>query len=410
MPVEREGIWRLAQRIAPQAIAWRRHLHQHPELSFQEKETAAFVAARLREMGYEPQEGIGGYGVKAVLAGGAGPGPTLALRADMDALPIQEETGLPFASVRPGVMHACGHDVHTAVLLGAAQALRELQPRLRGHVVFIFQPGEETNPGGASLMIRDGVLENPKVDAIFGLHVFPSLPAGHMAFGAGPKLAAPDEFDLTILGRGGHGAAPHRTVDAVYVAAQVVVALQGIVSRNVDPFAPAVVTVGSIHGGSKHNIIAGEVHLQGTIRTMDPAVRDLVHRRVQEVVAGVCAAYGAEYRLRFDPGYPVLVNDPAMTELARRAAQAVLGPGKVHEMPPSMGGEDFAYFLQRVPGSFARLGAGRPGDPDPAGLHSSRLNVDEACIPTGIAYYLALALQYLAEGGGDPAPGGNGSG
>lgn len=385
----------LAAQAAPLAIESRRWLHMHPELSFQEQETSAYVAAQLQELGYQPRTGIGGYGVKAVLAGARLPGVTIALRADMDALPIQEETGLPFASTRPGCMHACGHDVHTAILLGAARAMPALAPELAGQVVFVFQPGEESNPGGASLMIKDGVLANPTVDAIFGLHVYPSLDAGTMTFGAGPMLAAPDQFDLTVTGRGGHGAHPYATVDAVTVAAQVVTALQNIVSRNISPFAPAVVTVGSIHGGTKHNIIAGEVHMQGTVRTMDRGVRDLVLRRMEEVVAGVCAAHGATYKLAVDAGYPVLVNDTAATAAARRAAAAVFGPDAVGDMAPSMGGEDFAFFLQRVPGTFARLGSAHPGDTERHGLHTPRLNVDESCIAVGIAYYLSLVQDYL---------------
>lgn len=392
-----QGTRQVAEAVAPFAVEVRRHLHRHPELSFAEQETAAYLAAQLREMGYEPQTGIGGHGIKAVLAGGRGAGRTIALRADMDALPIHEETGLPFASERPGVMHACGHDVHTAVLLGAARALRGLQGELSGNVVFVFQPAEESNPGGASLMIRDGVLENPHVDAIFGLHVWPYADAGVMTFGAGPKLAAPDEFDVVITGRGGHGARPHETVDAVYVGAQVIVALQGIVSRSVDPFQPAVVTVGSLHGGTKHNIIAGAARIQGTIRSMTAAVRELAHRRLHEVVQGVCAAYGATAEVRIDTGYPVLVNNPEMTEVARQAAVAALGADHVKEMQPTMGGEDFAFYLQKVPGSFARLGSAAPGTPagERWGLHTPRLLVDERCIATGIAYSVSLVRSLL---------------
>jgi amidohydrolase len=385
----------LAASVAEWATACRRHLHQNPELSYQEKETSAFIEAELRQMGYEPQTGIGGYGIKAVLQGGRGPGRTIALRADIDALPIQEQTGLPFASRRDGVMHACGHDVHTAVLLGAARALKELQPELAGQVVLIFQPSEESAPGGASLMIKDGVLENPHVDAIFGMHVLPSLTVGQMGFGDGPRMAAPDEFDLTIHGKGGHGAHPYATVDAVYVACQVVNALQGVVSRNINPFDPVVLTVGSIHSGNKHNIIPGEALLQGTVRTMSQTVREKVMRRLQDVAEGICAANGATASLAVRTGYPVLVNAPAETDLARAAATAALGEAKITVMEPSMGAEDFAFYLQQRPGSFARLGAAAPDDKERAGLHTPRLNVDERCIPVGVAYYLSLVQEFL---------------
>lgn len=368
--MEAARIKELAGSVSEWATGCRRHLHQHPELSYQEQATSEFIAAELRQLGYEPQTGIGGYGIKAVLQGDKGPGRTIALRADIDALPIKEQTGLPFASVTDGVMHACGHDVHTAVLLGAARALKELQSELRGQVVLIFQPGEESAPGGASLMIKDGVLENPHVDAIFGLHVLPAMTVGRMAFGDGPRMAAPDEFDLTIHGKGGHGAHPYATVDPVYVACQVVNALQGVVSRNINPFDPVVLTVGSIHSGSKHNIIPGEAVLQGTVRTMSQTVREQVLHRLREVADGVCAAHGATAALHVRTGYPVLVNSPAETHLARAAATSALGASSVSVMEPSMGAEDFAFYLQERPGSFGRLGAAAPDDRERAGLHT----------------------------------------
>ncbi|HWI53655.1 MAG TPA: amidohydrolase, partial [Symbiobacteriaceae bacterium] len=332
----------------------------------------------------------------AVIDGGR-PGRTVALRADMDALPIAEETGLPFASENPGVMHACGHDVHTATLLATARALKQIEADLPGRVVLIFQPGEEVNPGGASLMIRDGVLQNPAVDAIFGLHVYPLAEAGTMAFGAGPMLAAPDEFDVTIVGRGGHGAQPHLCVDPVLVAAQCLTLLQQIVARNVGPFQSAVITVGSIHGGTARNVIPDEVTFKGTVRTMDSAVQALMRERITAVIRGVCDAAGASYRLRYDPGYPALVNDAAATDLARRAALHVLDEAAVQPMGPSMGGEDFAFYLQQVPGSFARLGSMAPGTVGPAGLHTAKLMIDEECMAVGAAYYLSVVQTYLGQ-------------
>ncbi|MFZ5816284.1 MAG: M20 metallopeptidase family protein [Bacillota bacterium] len=393
--MSKEQIWDLARAVHPYAVAIRRHLHRNPELSFEEHDTHRFLVEQLQELGFAFESGLGGgTGIKAVLEGGR-PGPTVALRADIDALPILEETGLEFASQRPGKMHACGHDVHTAILLATAKALQALQAELPGKVVFLFQPGEEKNPGGASLMIRDGCLENPKVEAIFGLHVMPFMETGSMGFGAGPLMASPDEVEVTVVGRGGHGAAPHLTVDPVLAACQIITLLQQVVARNVSPFQQAVITVGMIHGGTAPNVIPDEVTFKATVRTMDPEVRKLMPRRIEEVVKGVCDAAGATYRFHYDPGYPVLINDLQMTELARRAALAVLEPGQVQGMAPSMGGEDFAYYLEKVPGTFARLGAMAPGATKPYGLHTSRLLIDEECIAVGTAYYISVVQQYL---------------
>lgn len=396
MPVTQDAIWQLARFVHPLGVEVRRHLHRYPELSFEEKETSSYLAERLTAMGLSFQSGVGGYGIKVVIEGGR-PGPTVALRADMDALPIQEETGLPFASTRPGLMHACGHDIHTATLLATARALLELRSELPGRVVLIFQPGEEVNPGGASLMIKDGVLQNPKVDAIFGVHVMPLMDAGTMGFAAGPVMAAPDEFDVTIIGKGGHGAAPHLTVDPVLTAAQCLTLLQQVVARNVSPFAKAVITVGMIQGGAARNVIPNEVIFKGTVRTMDPVIREQMPVRIEQIIRGVCEAAGAAYRLRYDRGYPVLINDPAATELARAAAAEVLGTDNLLPMEPSMGGEDFAYFLQEVPGSFARLGAAVPGSTDRYGLHTSKLMIDEGCIAVGVAYFLNVVQNYLKQ-------------
>jgi amidohydrolase len=246
-------------------------------------------------------------------------------------------------------------------------------------------------------MIKDGVLENPTVDAIFGMHVHPPTVAGVMHFGAGPQMAAPDEFDVTIVGKGGHGAQPQMCIDPVMVAAHCLTLLQQIVARNVHPFQQAVITVGSIHGGSARNVIPDEVTFKGTVRTMDPAVRDLMPKRIEAVIKGACEAAGAAYKLRYDRGYPALINDAAMTDLAQRAAVAVLGAENVQPLTPSMGGEDFAYYLQKVPGSFARLGAMIPGTVNPAGLHTSKLMIDEACMATGVAYYLSVVQEFLGE-------------
>jgi amidohydrolase len=386
---------RLADFVAGWATECRHHLHQHPELSFYEKDTSKFIFTELASMGYTPVDGIGGYGIKAVLSGTRGPGRTIALRADVDALPINEETELPFASSKPGVMHACGHDIHTAILLGTAKALRELQPVLAGQVVLIFQPAEETPPGGAAPMIDDGVLEDPHVDAIFGLHVLPTMTVGKMSLGTGALLASPTWFDITILGQGGHGGHPDLTVDAVYVASQAVLALQAIVSRNSSPFDPAVLSVGSFHAGTKHNIIAGEAKLQGTVRTMSETARSKIVRRIDEVISGICRANGASYTLSQSSGYPVLINTEAETNIAKAAADFVLGPEQVEEMEPSMGAEDFSVYLQQRPGSLAKIGCATPGEETKFGLHSPYLVVDERVIPLGISYYLSLVQKYL---------------
>ncbi len=385
---------RLAREAAPFGVETRRWLHQHPELGFQEKETSAYVASRLKEMGYEPETGVGGgYGIKAVLRGGR-PGKTIALRADMDALPIQEQTGLPYASQTEGVMHACGHDMHTATLLAAARAIRELQPDLAGNVVFIFQPAEEVPPGGAVAMVRDGVLENPHVDAVFGMHVDPGLPAGHLSFVAGPCNAAPDSFDITIQGRGGHGAAPHETIDSVVVGAQVVNALQHIHSRQVSPFDQLVITVGHFQAGTARNVVADRAFLQGTVRTTSPALREQVPKLMRKLIQGVCDAYGATFELNYDFGYPVLANDPTMTDLARSAAVAAVGPDAVHTAQPGMYGEDFAYYVQERPGCFGNLGVGGPDGGYPC-HHPKLMVADEAAMPVGIQYYLNLVTAYL---------------
>lgn len=391
--MERKRIWALVEVQREFVLAARRHLHQHPELSFQEHETAAYVAARLREMGYTPRTGIGraGTGLTTMLEGGR-PGPTLALRADLDALPVQELTGLPFRSIRDGVMHACGHDAHTAILLGAARALMTVREEVPGRVVFLFQHAEESPPGGAVELIAVGALDG--VEAIFGLHQGTDLDAGQMGFTAGPRQASADTFTLTVHGCGGHAAFPHRTVDAVQVAALVVTALHEIVSRRVPPLQPAVLSIGAIHGGSAPNVIAPEVTLTGTVRALDAGVRELIPAEIERVAHGVAAAWGAEVTFAYQRGYPVLVNDPAMTEVARRAAAIALGPENVvMGLPPVMAGEDFAYYLEQVPGCFATLGVGTPGGAR-GPSHSGTFLLDEGALPCGVAYFIALVTNF----------------
>jgi amidohydrolase len=394
--MERERILAMAEAQRGFVVAARRQMHQHPELSFQEHETSAFVAERLREVGYEPRTGIGrsGTGLTTTLTGGR-PGPTIALRADMDALPVQELNDLPFRSANSGVMHACGHDAHTAILLGAARALMEMREEVPGRVVFLFQHAEELPPGGALELIEAGAMD--EVEAVFGLHQGTELDVGRMSFASGPRTASADTFKLTVLGKGGHGAWPHRTVDGVQVAAQLVNALHQVVSRRVAPLQPAVLTIGTINGGTKENVIAHEVSMSGTIRTLDPTVREQIPEEISNVARGVTGAWGADFKLDYLRGYPVLVNEPEMTEVARKAAELVLEPGAViANAPPVMAGEDFAHYLDLAPGSFASLGVGTPGITERGISHSGSFFLDEAALPIGVAWYLSLVTNFSA--------------
>ena len=392
--------------IQSRVFDWFTWLHRHPELSYQESATAAFVAARLRELGYatvRERVGIGPdgtalYGVTAVL-GADRPGPALALRADMDALPITEASGVAYASERPGVMHACGHDAHTAMLLGAAATLRRLDARdpLPGPVVFIFQPAEELHPGGALGMVEAGVLADPPVGAIFGLHQG-SKDMGTFSIADGARNAASDTFGIVVRGRGGHGAAPHKAVDPILTAAHVVVTLQGIVSRQVSPRQAVVLTVAVISGGTKENVIPDSVTLRGTCRTLDPDIREQMPARIKAVADGVCAAFGATAEVEYKRGYDVLVNEPNMAALARAAAIDVAGETGPVPAEAGMGGEDFGRFLEKVPGCFVTIGAGRPTVPpeERPGAHSARFALDPECLKYGVAWYVALAKRYFA--------------
>ncbi|MGE5673591.1 MAG: M20 metallopeptidase family protein [Mycobacterium leprae] len=388
--MEREALLSLAQSVQPYVLETRRHLHAHPELSYQETETAAFIARELERMGYPVRTGVGGLHGVVAEAVGKRSGPTIALRADIDALPVSEQGNLPFRSQTPGVMHACGHDCHTAMLLGTALALKQLEPELAGKVLFIFQPAEEVGPGGAQAMVQAGILE--EVDAVFALHVSPALETGRLGFVAGVCSANSDGMRITITGKGGHAAHPENAVDAVVVAGHVIVALQQVVSRGVAPTQEAVVTIGAIHGGTKGNIIAEQVELAGTIRTLDRQVRSLVHQKVHTIVSGICAAYSATSSVEIRPGYPSCVNDSAMVALARAAAASMVGEPNVLHSEVSLEGEDFAYMLQAVPGCTGLLGIADAAWPQEqrAPLHNSRLMVDEAALLHGVGFYLSL--------------------
>ena len=371
----------------------RRVIHRHPELGFQEVRTSGLVAQRLRALGLAVTEGVARTGVVGLLEGGR-PGKTILLRADMDALPIQEGSGAEYASEVPGVMHACGHDAHTSMLLGAARILAARRDRLAGCAKFVFQPAEE-GPGGALPMIEAGVMRDPPVDLAFGLHLINDFPVGTVALRAGPVMASMDTIGITVRGRGGHGALPHQTVDAIVVAAHVVTALQTLASREISPTVPVVVSLGTIHGGFRHNVIAPEVSLTGTVRTYDEGLRKTLPERIERIVGQVCQAFRGEGEVRYEFGYPVTVNDPAMTTLCREVATAVVGPERVQTLDAMMGSEDMAYFLQAVPGCFLFLGSSSAAKGLTAPHHSAEFDFDEACLPIGVQLLVRLVERAL---------------
>ena len=380
--------------LQPDIQAWRRNIHEHPELLYDVHRTAAFVAERLREFGCdEVATGLGRTGVVGVIKGrraaGNGDVRVIGLRADMDALPIEEATSLPYASKTPGKMHACGHDGHTAMLLGAARYLSETR-NFAGNAVVIFQPAEEGGAGAAA-MIKDGLLDRFGIEQVYGMHNGPGIPIGSFAIRPGPIMASTDAVDIRIEGRGGHAARPHTAIDSVMVGAQLVTALQSIVSRSVDPLESAVVSMCEFHAGNARNVIPQTAELKGTVRTLTPEVRELVEQRLREVVDGVARMTGAKIDLKFERGYPVVVNHAAQTDIAIRIARQVAGEGNVHEMPPLMGGEDFAYMLEQRPGAFIFCGNG-----DGAGLHHPAYDFNDEAIVHGTSYWIKLVENTLA--------------
>jgi carboxypeptidase Ss1 len=380
--------------IEPEIIRTRRAVHQRPELSFHERATSKLVADRLRSMGIEAKTGVGGTGVLGTLRG-VKRGRVVALRADMDALPVQEMTDVAFKSRVKGVMHACGHDTHVAMLLGAAKILAKHRKELHGVVKFIFQPAEEHGGiGGAKPMIDDGVMKNPKVDYVFGLHIENRGDSGEFGVRPGAFMAAPDAFEIRIIGRGGHGSAPHETVDPIYVAAHVTLALQGVSSRMVDPVQPFVITVGSVHSGTKDNIIPDDAILKGTIRTLDNRVRKFAKAKVEEVAKTICKAFGASCKVEFMKyAYPVTYNDPKATEKVMEVLKTIPGT-KVKMINPVLGGEDFSRFLEKAPGTFYFLGTHNPARGCVYPNHSSRFKVDEDVLKFGTASLVAVAMAF----------------
>jgi amidohydrolase len=383
------------ERHMPDMVEWRRHLHRHPELSFREERTSAWIAERLRAIGCdEVRAGVGGTGVVAVIRG-AKPGPVVALRADIDALPIQDEKDVPYRSTVPGVMHACGHDAHTAALLGVAAHYAASRADMAGERRLLFQPAEEVTPGGALGMIADGALDG--VSAIYGVHLWTPLPFGTVASAPGPVMAAEDEFFLEIRGKGGHGGMPHDTVDAIAAGAAFVQAAQTIVSRSVDPLDPAVVTIGTFQAGTASNIVAEVCRLAGTVRTFDAPVRARVQARLREIADAVCRQFGAAHSLDWRGGYPPVVNDEREAERFFAVARRLFGGDAVQRIRPLMAGEDFAYYLKRVPGCFMFVGAGSEECGAVYPHHHPRFDIDERAMLYAARLLTAMADHYAAE-------------
>ncbi len=378
-----QKIKQLAKKYAPEFISIRHHLHAHPELSYKEFETSVFVQKKLTEWNI-PFEIKASTGVVGLLNGRHPGKRVIALRADMDALPIKEENRVPYKSLREGVMHACGHDVHTTILLGAAKILGELKNEWEGTVKLIFQPGEEKNPGGASLLIKEGVLENPRPAAIFGLHVHPGLETGKLSFRGGRVMASADELYMTIRGKGGHAAAPHTTVDTILVASHLIVALQQIISRNRNPFSPSVLSITSVQGGHTTNVIPSEVKLMGTFRAMDENWRFQAHELIRKLATELVHSMGAEIDINIDVGYPVVYNNEELNTLAVRKASEFMGEENVLQTEVRMGSEDFGYYTQQIPGCFYRLGVMNIEQGIVSGVHTPTFNIDEAAIETGM--------------------------
>jgi len=385
----------LTEVVFPEIVKFRRHFHQHPELSGQEVQTAAFIASVLNKWNIPYQTGVGGHGIVAIINGN-NPGKCVALRADMDALPVQEKTNLDFCSKDPDVMHACGHDAHIASLLGSAYILNNMKPEFSGSVKLIFQPSEETFPGGAIKMIEENVLKNPDVDVIVGQHVLPQLKTGAVGMKAGRYMASTDEIYLTVTGRGGHGATPELNIDPVVIAAQIVVALQQIPSRFASPSIPTVLSFGRFIADGRTNIIPDKVTIDGTIRTFDEDWRNRAHVLIEQIATGIAASFGASCQVFIHKGYPFLVNNEKFTTLARNAAVQFLGEDNTIDLPVRMTAEDFAYYSQQIPGVYYRLGVSDPvsGLPD-SNLHTATFDIDENALNTGASFMAYLAVDIL---------------
>lgn len=388
----KDKIQQLVSRYAPDFIATRHHLHAHPELSYKEFETSRYVQQQLKQTGI-PFQIMAETGVVGLIKGKNPDKRVIALRADMDALPIREENDVPYKSLNEGVMHACGHDVHTTILLGASRILQELKDEWEGTIKLIFQPGEEKNPGGASLMIKEGVLKGPVPQAIFGLHVHPGLETGKLSFRGGMVMASADELYITIKGKGGHAAAPHLTVDTILVASHLVVALQQIISRNRNPLSPSVLSITSVQGGYTTNVIPSEVKLMGTFRAMDEEWRFRAHELIRRQATELVHSMGAEIDLHIDVGYPMVYNNEALDKVARATAGQFIGKDNVLETEVRLGAEDFGYYTRQIPGCFYRLGVMNVEKGITSGVHTPTFNIDESAIGIGVGMMAWLGSQ-----------------
>ncbi|KAA6474770.1 M20 family metallopeptidase [Bacillus swezeyi] len=378
----------------PEMVELRRHFHQYPELSHQEVNTPLAIAKYLENLGVEVRTNVGGQGVVGLIKGGL-PGKTVALRADFDALPIQDQKDVPYRSTVPGVMHACGHDAHTSALLLAAKVLARHKKELKGNVVLIHQFGEEVTPGGAKPMIEDGCLDG--ADAIFGTHIWAPMPVGQAGVKSGAMMAAADKFTITVSGRGGHGGAPHLTTDALVTAASVVNHLQQIVSRRIDPTDAAVISIGTFHSGQAFNIIAEEAVIEGTVRTFSKQVQETIITEMKRIIKGVCDSNGASFKLDYEKGYPPVFNHEKETDIVRKCAKNVLGEQSVIELEPNMIGEDFSYYLEKVPGSFFFTGAGNQEAVAVYPHHHPKFDIDEKGMLNAAKILVSAALEFLNQ-------------
>lgn len=401
MSAREQRVAQAAEAMRAQLILQRRDFHMHPELSNREERTSRIVAERLRALGLEDvKTGVGRHGVTALLKG-TKPGPVVAVRADMDALPIQETIDVPYKSKTPGVKHACGHDVHTTVELGVAEILSKMRGEITGTIKFIFQPAEEGPPegeeGGAALMIKEGALENPRPQAIFGLHVLPTIEVGQIGINSGPAMASADRFVITVRGKKVHGAYPHDGVDAVVVAAECITALQTIRSRRIDTTEPLVISVGSIQGGNRYNIIADEVRLEGTVRTLNEDVRKRAQALMKETLSGITSAYGASYEMQYVEGAAVTFNDPKLVEETLPVLRRMVGENNLVTRKPQMGAEDFSYYQKIIPGFFYFLGVGNRAKGITAQIHTPEFDVDEESLVIGVRTMANVLLDYLDQ-------------
>ncbi len=390
-----ESIRKESQGLAAEVVRWRRELHAHPELSYQETRTAAFVARTLREIGITPVEGIAGTGVVALIEGNKPTKKTVALRADMDALPIQEANDVPYRSQNPGVMHACGHDVHTTSLLGTAKILFHHRDQFEGTVKLLFQPGEEKNPGGASLMIRDGALKNPEPASIIGQHVMPLLPVGTIGFREGMYMASSDEIYLKVIGKGGHAGAPELVVDPVLIAAHILVALQQVISRNANPRQATVLSFGKVTADGATNVIPNEVNIAGTFRALNEDWRTEALAKIKRIASGVAESMGGHCEVTISRGYPYLENNPSLTRRIRQAAEEYVGKENVVDIDITLGSEDFAFYSHELPASFYRLGTRNESKGITSYVHTPTFDIDEAALGIGPGLMAWMAIREL---------------